>query len=197
MRDLIKFRTVDEYLRIQSPPVAKMLGQLRAAIKDAATGAEETIAYNMPAFRLEGPLVYFAAAQQHIGFYPMPSATEAFKGELSKFDCSKGTIRFALDEPLPVALIKKIVRFRVKENLEKAKLKAATKKPKKIKGPSTAELPVLAAPARRALLSKKISKLDQLTRFSEKEIAQLHGMGPSALATLKAALMAQGLQFKK
>jgi uncharacterized protein YdhG (YjbR/CyaY superfamily) len=99
------------------------LAQLRETIIKAAPEAEETISYNMPAYKLHGSLVYFAAYSGHIGFYPTPSAIVEFAEELLKYPTAKGTVQFALDQPLPTALIRKIVKFRVKENLAKAAMK--------------------------------------------------------------------------
>lgn len=119
-----KPQTVDQYIGDYPKPVQAMLQELRNAIKSMAPKAEEMIAYNMPAFRLNGPLVYYAANKAHIGFYPMPSAIKAFSEELESYVTSKGAIQFPLDRKLPLALVKKIVKFRVKENEEKKKLKA-------------------------------------------------------------------------
>ena len=123
-----KFRTVDEYLAGFPPSTKKMMQELRTAIKQAAPEAEEVISYNMPAYKLKGVLVYFAGYKGHIGFYPLPSAIEAFKKELAAYEQSKGTVRFPLDEPLPVKIVTKLVKFRVKENLEKDDLKSKKKK---------------------------------------------------------------------
>ena len=95
---------------------------MRQAIKDAAPEAEEVISYQMPAFKQNGILVWFAAFKSHIGFFPKAAAVEAFKKELSGYEVSKGTVRFPLDKPIPFDLVKKIVEFRVKENLESANL---------------------------------------------------------------------------
>ena len=92
-------------------------------IRKAAPGAQETISYQIPAFRLNGDLVYFAAFKKHIGLYPRTTAITKFKKELNDYECSKGTVRFPLDQPIPYSLITKIVKFRVKENLAKAKAK--------------------------------------------------------------------------
>ncbi len=78
----------------------------------------------MPAFRFHGMLVYFAACKNHIGFYPMPSSIEAFKNELSVYESSKGAVQFPYNKSIPFGLIQKIVKFRVKENLQKEKLKS-------------------------------------------------------------------------
>ena len=88
-------------------------------IRDSAPNAEEAISYQMPTFKLNGNLVCFAAFKNHIGFYPKPSVIETFGKELSNYKVSKGTIRFPLDKPIPFDLVRKIVKYRVKENLEK------------------------------------------------------------------------------
>ena len=118
-----KFKTVDEYLSSQPANTKSLLKELRKTIKKAAPEAEEVISYNMPAFKLNGVLVWYAAYREHIGFYPKPSALVAFVKELSPYEGSKGTVRFSIDQPLPLGLVSKIVKFRVKENLQKAKAK--------------------------------------------------------------------------
>lgn len=113
--------TVDEYISSFPHDVQDVLQQVRAVIRKAAPTAEETIAYAMPAYKLNGPLVYFAGYKGHIGFYATPTGHEAFKKELSKYKEGKGSVQFPLSEPMPLKLIEKIVRFRVKENMAKAK----------------------------------------------------------------------------
>jgi uncharacterized protein YdhG (YjbR/CyaY superfamily) len=122
------FGSIDEYIATFPEETQKILQELRATIKAAAPDAEEKISYQMPAFALKGNLVYFAALKNHIGFYPTSSGITAFKDELSKYESSKGAVRFPLDKPLPLKLIKKIVKFRVAENLKNAELKANKKK---------------------------------------------------------------------
>ena len=114
-------KTIDEYLYDFPEAVQYMLEDLRQAIRNAAPKAVETINYQMPAFMLAGKLVYFAGYKNHIGFYPTPSGITAFKDELSAYKCAKGTVQFPLDQPLPIDLISRIVKFRVEENLAKAK----------------------------------------------------------------------------
>jgi uncharacterized protein YdhG (YjbR/CyaY superfamily) len=114
-------KTIDEYIATFPQNVQSVLEEMRQAIKESAPQAEEVISYQMPAFRLNGILVYFAAFKNHIGFFPTTSAMVAFKEELSGYAVSKGTIRFPLDKPIPFDLVKRIVKFRVKENLEKPK----------------------------------------------------------------------------
>ena len=114
---------VDSYIADYPPKVQKMLKQLRTAIRKAAPKAEESISYMMPAYKLHGPLVYFGAYEKHIGFYPTGTGVAAFQKEIASFKSSKGAVQFPLDQPLPLALVEKIVTFKVKENLMKAEVK--------------------------------------------------------------------------
>jgi len=123
-----KFKTVQEYLSVQPAPVKAMLQQMRSTIKEAAPEAEEAISYNMPAFKLQGMLVWYAAFKNHIGFYPRPSGLEAFKKEIAVYKSSKGAVQFPMDQPLPLALVTKIVKYRVKENKAEAVAKTVKKK---------------------------------------------------------------------
>lgn len=108
---------IDEYIAGFPKDIQKLLEEMRAAIKKAAPEAEEAIKYAMPTFTLNGNLVHFAAFKNHIGFYPAPAGIEEFRKELSAYKGSKGAIQFPLDAPLPLALISRIVKFRVKKNL--------------------------------------------------------------------------------
>jgi uncharacterized protein YdhG (YjbR/CyaY superfamily) len=114
------FDSIDEYIATFPKNVQMVLQQIRQAVKDAAPEAEETISYNMPAFKLNGNLVWFGAFKNHIGFYPRKSAIEEFKEKLKGYEVSKvrGTVKFPLDKPIPLELIRGIVKFRVKENLK-------------------------------------------------------------------------------
>jgi uncharacterized protein YdhG (YjbR/CyaY superfamily) len=118
-----QFKTIDEYIAGFPKNVRDVLEELRRVIKESAPKTEEAISYGMPAFKLDGKnLVFFAAWTNHVGFYPGgPSAIESFKKELAPFKQSKGTIQFPLDKPIPFDLVKKIVKFRVKENESKKK----------------------------------------------------------------------------
>ena len=120
-----QFNTIDEYISMFPDDVRTILNQIRQAIREAAPEAEETINYRMPTFTLNGNLVHFAAFKNHIGFYPVPSGIEKFKKELSAYPQGKGSVQFPLDRPIPYALIARIVKFRVKENFEKAAVKRA------------------------------------------------------------------------
>jgi uncharacterized protein YdhG (YjbR/CyaY superfamily) len=102
--------------------VQQLLHKMRLTIRKAAPEAQETISYGIPAFRLDGGiLVWFAAHTNHIGFYPGASGIAAFKKELGAYKWAKGSVQFPLEEPLPLALITRIVRFRVKQRLAKHK----------------------------------------------------------------------------
>jgi uncharacterized protein YdhG (YjbR/CyaY superfamily) len=123
-----KYKTVEEYHAAWPEDIQVLLEQMRDTIRQAAPEAEEGISYNMPGYKLYGPLAYYAAYKNHIGFYPIPSGIEAFQKELSKYKCTKGAVQFPLDEPLPLKLVTKIVKWRAKENIEKDKLKKAIAK---------------------------------------------------------------------
>lgn len=112
---------IDEYIAGFPGDVQKILIKIRATIRQAAPDAEEKISYQMPTFFLNGNLVHFAAFKNHIGFYPVPTGIEKFKKELSAYKGGKGSVQFPLDQPIPYELISRIVKFRVKENLVKAK----------------------------------------------------------------------------
>jgi uncharacterized protein YdhG (YjbR/CyaY superfamily) len=111
---------VDEYIAGFPVKIQKKLQEMRATIKAAAPEAQEKISYQMPAYALKGVLVYFAAQKHHIGFYPTSSGIEKFKAEFAEYVWSKGAVQFPYDRPLPLELVKKIVKFRVEENLKKA-----------------------------------------------------------------------------
>jgi uncharacterized protein YdhG (YjbR/CyaY superfamily) len=115
------YASIDEYINAYPEDVRKKLTQLRKLIILVAPQAEERISYRMPAYFLNGILVWFAAHSMHIGFYPKASAIAKFKRELSGYKSAKGSVQFPLNEPLPVDLIKRIVRFRVGENDKKAR----------------------------------------------------------------------------
>lgn len=118
-----KAADIDEYLNELTEDVRDKLESLRKTIRKAAPDADETINYQIPTFTLNGNLVHFAAFKNHIGFYPGPSAIEAFRKELSVYEGAKGSVQFPLDKRLPLKLISEIVKFRVKENLGKKKKK--------------------------------------------------------------------------
>lgn len=119
--------SVDAYIAGFPEDIQAVLQKIRATIRKAAPGAQERISYHMPAFTLDGILVYFAAYKTHIGFYPGSKGIDEFKDELSRYDCAKGTVRFPSGSPIPYGLIARIVKFRVNENRRKAEAKRKKK----------------------------------------------------------------------
>ena len=113
-------RDIDEYIAGFPSDVQAILEKIRKTIRKAAPDAKETISYQVPTFRLEGTLVHFAAYKKHIGFYGASTGLKAITKELSAYQGGKGSVRFPLDKPIPFDLIGKIVRFRVKQNVERA-----------------------------------------------------------------------------
>src|SRR5579872_6838690 len=111
-----RVETIDDYIRRCASGLRNILAELRSTIQRAAPGATEKISYQMPTFYQNGNLVHFAACERHIGFYPTPSAIVKFKKELRKYNTSKGAVQFPIDGPMPLALVTKMVKFRVAEN---------------------------------------------------------------------------------
>ena len=116
-------KTVDEYFSALPKKQRDILEGLRKTIRQAAPQAEEVISYNMPAFKWNGVLVWYAAYKEHIGLYPRPSAIKAFTKELAGYKTSKGAIQFPIEQGIPTNLVKKIVKFRLKENEQEQKAK--------------------------------------------------------------------------
>lgn len=114
---MMKVKTVDEYIENFSGDTQERLRQMRKTIRENAPDAEESIAYEMPAYKLNGKaLVYFAGYENHIGFYATPTGHAQFAEQLSQYKQGKGSVQFPLSEPLPLGLIRDIVKFRVEEN---------------------------------------------------------------------------------
>ena len=124
-------QTIDEYILLFPENVREKLNEMRQTIRQSAPEATEKISYRMPSYEFNGMLVYFAAHTSHIGFYPFASAIKAFSSELTPYRTSRGGIQFPYKNPLPLDLIKRIVDYRVKENLHKAEVKALLKKSRK------------------------------------------------------------------
>ena len=116
-----KPETIEEYIEAAPEDVRVKLNQMHACIRKAAPGAIESLKWSMPAYSYKRILVTFAIFKHHIGFYPTPSAVKAFAKDLSKFKTDTGSIQFSLDKPLPLSLITKITRFRLKESLKEDK----------------------------------------------------------------------------
>jgi uncharacterized protein YdhG (YjbR/CyaY superfamily) len=124
----VRPKTIDEYIAAAPKDAQKKLREMRANIRKVAPGAMEGLKWGMPAFSYQRILVTFAAHKHHIGFHPTPAAVKAFAKDLSKFVTAAGSIQFPLEKPLPLALIRKITAFRVKESIEKdGKWRTATK----------------------------------------------------------------------
>lgn len=208
------FTDTESYINNFPDDVQAMLQQLRSAIKEAAPEAQETIKYAMPTYVQDGNLVHFAAYKSHIGFYATPTGHTTFEKELSPYKSGKGSVQFPISQPLPLELVKEIVRFRVIENKEKEHKKRTLRTCKNghqyYKSSDCPVCPVcekegvvqdsflslLGAPARRALENKGIVNEQALSQFTEKEILQLHGIGKSSLPLLRQALSKQRLSFK-
>jgi len=121
------FHSIDEYIATFPADIQALLEAVRNAIRTAAPDAQERISYQMPTFALHGNLVHFAALKRHIGFYPTPSGIEAFRDETAAYVSTKSALQFPINQPLPLELIRRIVQFRVAENLEKAAAKGGRK----------------------------------------------------------------------
>ena len=119
--------TIDEYIANFPADVQEIMQKVRETVKTAVPQSTEAISYGMPTFKLEGNLVHFGGAKNHLGFYPAPSGITAFAAELASYQSSKGAVQFPYEQPIPYELISKITQFRAAENLEKA----AAKKKKK------------------------------------------------------------------
>jgi uncharacterized protein YdhG (YjbR/CyaY superfamily) len=113
-------KSIDEYIASFSPEVQAILGRIRLTIRNAAPDSRETISYKMPAFTLNGILVYFAAFKKHIGLFPPVSGDARLEKAISPYAGEKGNLRFPLDQPIPYGLIERIVKLRVKQDLSKA-----------------------------------------------------------------------------
>jgi uncharacterized protein YdhG (YjbR/CyaY superfamily) len=127
MTDRSAPKNIDEYIAAFSPEVQSILEKIRLTIRQAAPEAEEKISYKMPAFTLDGDLIYFAAFKKHIGIYPPVQGNDNLNKEISRYRGEKGNLKFPLDEPIPYALISRLVKFRVKEHIKRA----ASKRDKK------------------------------------------------------------------
>lgn len=111
-------KNIDEYIDVAPKEAQKKLVEMRACIRKVALGAKEGLKWGMPAFSYKRILVVFAAHKGHIGFYPTPSAVKEFAKDLSEFATASGSIQFPMDKPLPLALIRRITKFRVRESVD-------------------------------------------------------------------------------
>jgi uncharacterized protein YdhG (YjbR/CyaY superfamily) len=117
----VKPESIDQYIAVRPPQARAILRKLRSTIQRAAPEAEEIISYRIPAFRLHGILIYFAAFKNHIGVFPPIRGDAKLEAAVAKYAGPKGNLKFPLDAPIPYALIVRVVKFRVKQNLAKAR----------------------------------------------------------------------------
>jgi uncharacterized protein YdhG (YjbR/CyaY superfamily) len=122
-------RTINEYIAGFPPKVQALLRKVRATVRKAAPEAREKISYRMPSFTLDGALVYFAAFRNHIGFYPPVRGDAKLRKAVAPYAGPKGNLRFPLDEPIPYALITRIVKARIRENRERMKTRRRKRRP--------------------------------------------------------------------
>lgn len=213
----MKRSSSEKYIVKFPKEIQKILQTLRETIRKAAPDAQESVKYGIITYVLNGNLVHFGGFKKHIGFYPSPSGIKVFQKELANYKTSKGAIQFPLDKPLPLKLITKIVKFRVKENLigttseQKRNFETCSKGHKfyktslrsgcpiceKENKPQKGFLSLLSAPAIRALKGEGITTLKRLSKFSEKEILDLHGIGKTTIPILKKELEKNKLKFRK
>jgi uncharacterized protein YdhG (YjbR/CyaY superfamily) len=123
--------TIEEYIAEQPAKVRPLLKKLRQVINKNAPDAQEVISYGMPAYKLHGMLLYFAAFTNHYSLFAFPNAIVAFKEKLKDYELSKGTIKFPFNKPVPVKLITEIIKFKVQENIHKHQAKEQAKVKKK------------------------------------------------------------------
>jgi uncharacterized protein YdhG (YjbR/CyaY superfamily) len=176
---------VDEYISSFPRTVQQALGRMRRAVLKAVPDADQVIAYGIPTFKLAGRnIVHIAGWETHVGLYPSPSGIDAFAERTAIYQSGKGTLRFPLDEPLPVALITEITAFRVTEELNR--LRPSNRPIRNVPG----------KPAQQTLAAAGVTTLGQLAKLTERQVAELHGMGPKALSFLQDELQRNGLSFK-
>ncbi len=189
-------RTVDEYLAAQPPEISRTLSALRAAIRSAAPQAEEVISYGIPCYKQNGPLVFFAAQRNHLSLYVVnKQILSDYRGALKTFTVSGTTIHFYPDMTIPLSVVKNIVKQRVVEN---ALRNTGNTAPAKTSRTTLIPLPEkLGRPAENALAAAGISSLKQLTKLTERQVADLHGVGPHAMKKLAAEMKKRNMTFKK
>jgi uncharacterized protein YdhG (YjbR/CyaY superfamily) len=181
-----KDEKVDAYIAGFDEPLRTKLREIRTIIRRAAPQASEVFSNDMPGYVLHDNLVWFAAAGGQVAFYPRGyHFKKVYAAELAGYKTPKGAIHFPAEAPLPAKLITKIVKDRANEN-------------RLVSKPSPAGIPAkIGAPALRALAVAKITSLADLASYSQVEILALHGIGPSALPLLRAALHKVGLEFRR
>jgi uncharacterized protein YdhG (YjbR/CyaY superfamily) len=191
----MKATSVDEYLASLSPHARPALMKLRRRIRSIVPEAAEVISYGIPTFKLDRMLVAYAAFRDHYSFFPLSSRLlDRYRREAARYQTSKGTLRFAFDEPLPESLIRKIVSARIRELRNKGSLKTDVKRT--VSSAGRFSLPLgLAKPAQRTLAKAGITNLEQLSRWRQDDIKELHGIGPNAMALIRKVLRSNRLSF--
>jgi uncharacterized protein YdhG (YjbR/CyaY superfamily) len=182
-----------QYISQFPAEVRRKLIQMRALIRKEVPEVEEVIAYGVAAFRLAGsPLVYIAGFKKHVSFFPTSSGIRAFREELSGLKTSTGTVQFSLEQPLPLALLREMVRFRVRElnkNQKSVGRKCDTQTVANFDYSRLHEdLRVLPKPAQRALIHAGLLDPKKISKKTEEELLSLHGFGPSSLPMLRSIL---------
>jgi uncharacterized protein YdhG (YjbR/CyaY superfamily) len=182
---MIKDKNVDAYIAAFDRPVRARLDEMRQIIHTAVPEASEVFSNDMPGYVLHDSLMWFAGIGQDVALYPRGHHfKKAYAAELAGYKTIKGAILFPADAPLPAKFITRIVKDRAGENERAAQ-------------PTPEGIPAkLGAPAKRALANAQITSLEILASYSEAEILALHGIGPSALPVLRAALQGAGLNFR-
>ena len=163
---------IDDYISAFPKETQELLQKVRLTIRKAAPDADEKIGYGIPTFTLNGNLVHFAGYKNHIGFYPAPQGLEAFKEELSHYKGAKGSVQFPLDQPLPVDLITRMVKYRVEKNLEKASTKPKKEKPATAKKPSDEEQVTAHIEKLDPELGKTVEAIRKIILGTDKEISE-------------------------
>lgn len=180
--------SVDQYIQQFPEDVRSRLEKVRSEISKVIPEAKECMKYGIPTFEFNGNLVHYAGYKNHLGFYPGSSGIAHFSAEISNYKNAKGSIQFPNNQDLPIELILKITKFRIRENIEKAKLKKTIKTNK-------VAFDLLSAPARRALSNAGILTIQDLSKFKKSEILELHGIGKTSLPKLMTLLKESGLGF--
>lgn len=163
---------IDDYIGAFPEETQKLLQKMRLTIRKAAPEADEKIGYGIPTFTLNGNLVHFAGYKNHIGFYPAPQGLEEFKEELAGYKGGKGTVQFPLDQPLPLDLITRMVKYRIQQNLEKATTKVKKKGPVSSKKLSDEEQVTAHIEKLDPELGKTVGAIRQIILSTDKEISE-------------------------
>jgi len=163
---------IDDYIAAFPEETQKLLQKVRLTIRKAAPEADEKIGYGIPTFTLNGNLVHFAGYKNHIGFYPAPKGVEEFKEELSRYKGGKGTVQFPLDQPLPLDLITRMVKYQIQQNMEITTAKVGKKSPSKANKPSDEEDVTAHIEKLDPELGKAVETIRQIILSTEKEISE-------------------------